>query len=519
MVPRSSSSAAVSANTSDVSASSTTITSISSATSTSTASTALTVPSPSLSPRVSANSLYTIPSSQFGLSPSGSSGSGSRPAGAALSTTSPVRSHGSHGSGSRPAGALSPTSPLGGGSTIQTTIHTPSPQLHSRTPPTPAQLPQLPQQQSQRPHQSKLSLRRFFKRKSPSGASAASARSASAASGSGALGIRKRKSNESVSTLHSHEELLSKYGKPGRSLGEGAGGSVQILENQHTGELFAIKKFRARNAAKQNLSTYKKKLMNEYSIGAGLHHENVIRTLDLLEVDECFYIVMEYAPYDFFSLVMSGLISKHENFCYFKQLVHGVAYLHSKGLAHRDLKLDNCVVNSNQILKIIDFGSATHFRYSSDQTRDIVYCREVVGSDPYLAPEVLSGSPYNPAAADIWSVGIIYCCMVLRRFPWKIPNDSDTSYKNFTAVPEVDPSNPDHVSRSKGPYRLIKQLPHGIRHLISKMLDTDPSTRVSVDALVADDWFKALSYCHFDSETGKFVKHSVHDHHLIIEEP
>lgn len=58
-----------------------------------------------------------------------------------------------------------------------------------------------------------------------------------------------------------------------------------------------------------------------------------------------------------------------------------------------------------------------------------------MGSDPYLAPEVYEERKYDPTAVDIWSLAIIYCCMSLRRFPWKVPRLSDNSYKLFAAEP------------------------------------------------------------------------------------
>lgn len=72
---------------------------------------------------------------------------------------------------------------------------------------------------------------------------------------------------------------------------------------------------------------------------------------------------MEYAPFDLFAIVMTGKMSREEVSCCFLQILSGVTYLHSMGLAHRDLKLDNVVVNEFGIMKIIDFGSATVFQY------------------------------------------------------------------------------------------------------------------------------------------------------------
>lgn len=145
---------------------------------------------------------------------------------------------------------------------------------------------------------------------------------------------------------------------------------------------------------------------------------------------------MEYAEYDLFSVVMSGKMSRPEIFCVWKQIVCGVDYLHEMGLAHRDLKLDNCVMNDQGCIKIIDFGTATVFRYPDQKPTKAA---GIVGSDPYLAPEVLHKDDYDPRLADVWSVAIIFMCMVLRRFPWKIPDMKvDPSYRLYvTSHPEL----------------------------------------------------------------------------------
>lgn len=138
---------------------------------------------------------------------------------------------------------------------------------------------------------------------------------------------------------------------------------------------------------------------------------------------------MEYAPYDLFSVVMSGKMTRPEIYCIFRQICEGVEYLHSMGLAHRDLKLDNCVMTEQNVVKIIDFGTATVFHYPGKQQ---LKATGVVGSDPYLAPEVLSEENYDPRKTDVWSVAMIFLCMILRRFPWKLPDPkTDPNFRSF----------------------------------------------------------------------------------------
>lgn len=228
--------------------------------------------------------------------------------------------------------------------------------------------------------------------------------------------------------------LVKKYGKLTKELGSGAGGLVRLIIRPLDRKTFAVKEFRPRRNT-ELLKDYTRKCTAEYCIGLTLKHPNIIKTIDIIHENNRYFEIMEYAPIDFFAVVMSGEMTRQEINCCLKQILEGVSYLHGLGLAHRDLKLDNCVLTNEGILKIIDFGLAVIFRYPFDQfgKESVHPCHGIVGSDPYLAPEVLkSPNSYNPLPVDLWLIAIIYCCMALKRFPWKIPNaEKDNSFKLF----------------------------------------------------------------------------------------
>lgn len=196
--------------------------------------------------------------------------------------------------------------------------------------------------------------------------------------------------------------------------------------------------------------------------------------------------------------------------CIRDRLCNGVNYLHDMGIAHRDLKLDNCVVSHNGILKLIDFGSAVIFQYPYENK--IVKAQGIVGSDPYLAPELLNTSTYDPRPVDVWSIAIIYYCMILRRFPWKAPRKSFNSFRLFCE----DPDDEDDVA--KGPYRLLRLLPSKSRPLIAKMLLLDPKKRILMNEVVKDEWFASIKQCCQDESGNLIDRPKSHKHHLITEE-
>ncbi|KAL5084561.1 hypothetical protein Trisim1_011652 [Trichoderma cf. simile WF8] len=365
--------------------------------------------------------------------------------------------------------------------------------------------------------------------------------------------------------------LTSKYGKLGKVLGSGAGGSVRLMRRTEDGTVFAVKEFRARHTYETERE-YNKKVTAEFCVGSTLHHGNVIETLDILQEKGRWFEVMEYAPFDLFAIVMTGKMSREEIRCSFLQILNGVTYLHSMGLAHRDLKLDNVVVSDKGIMKIIDFGSAHVFKYPFESGS--VPAKGIVGSDPYLAPEVYDAKEYNAEEVDIWSLAIIFCCMTLRRFPWKIPRMTDNSYKLFAASPTPghDPGKllrpkstndlssvaareflPDdgptahnnhthkrqdstdtpppeqeklpipgvNVTTDKkevirGPWRILRLLPRESRHIIHRMLDINPKSRARMGEILEEPWVADTVICQ-QVDNGDVMPAADHKH--ILEPP
>ncbi|KAI7957460.1 hypothetical protein MJO28_004555 [Puccinia striiformis f. sp. tritici] len=265
--------------------------------------------------------------------------------------------------------------------------------------------------------------------------------------------------------------LHKKYGKFGKVLGSGAGGTVRLIGGNNSEsrginlkftpksstsshkyeQVYAVKQFRARKK-EEGEKEYLKKVTAEFCIGSALHHPNIIKSVEIISERGNYYQVMEYAEYDLFSIVMTGKMSRKETYCVFKQIVSGVHYLHSIGIAHRDLKLDNCVMSRDRRVKIIDFGAATIFKYpgckkpltvrpdgseeEEDEEEEVMKTTDVVGSDPYLAPEILvrdsqGNRACDPRLVDVWSVGIMFVCMTLRRFPWRIADSTDLCFREF----------------------------------------------------------------------------------------
>ncbi|EJU01790.1 hypothetical protein DACRYDRAFT_107526 [Dacryopinax primogenitus] len=239
----------------------------------------------------------------------------------------------------------------------------------------------------------------------------------------------------------SEERIDRKYGKWGRVLGKGTGGTVRLIQGppRSGGKVFAVKEFRKKKG-KETEFEYRRMIATECCFANGLKHVNVIETVDIVRNKSRYFQVMEYAPYDLFSVVMSGKMVQPEVYCVFRQICDGVCYLHSTGLAHRDLKLENCVMTNSNVVKLIDFGTATP---SFHPDKGLILSSGLVGSDPYVAPEVIRGEMYDARKADVWSLGIIFLAMMLRRFPWALADPrKDLNYRKFASTLHELPARP-----------------------------------------------------------------------------
>lgn len=149
-----------------------------------------------------------------------------------------------------------------------------------------------------------------------------------------------------------------------------------------------------------------------------LSHPHVVRLLGHLEDERFMYHIMPRYRMDLFTYFMevrAGRLEEPEVARLMAELLSGLVYLHEeKGLAHRDLKLENLLLDDRGALHIADFGLASQVRPGKLFTR-------ACGSPAYTAPEVLEGQPYHGPRADLYSAGVIMFCLLAGRFPYPDP--------------------------------------------------------------------------------------------------
>uniref|UniRef100_A0A0D9WBJ4 non-specific serine/threonine protein kinase n=1 Tax=Leersia perrieri TaxID=77586 RepID=A0A0D9WBJ4_9ORYZ len=260
---------------------------------------------------------------------------------------------------------------------------------------------------------------------------------------------------------------MDKY-EPVREIGAGNFGVAKLMRNKETRELVAMKFIERGNRIDENVF---REIVNHRS----LRHPNIIRFREVVLTPTHLAIVMEYAAGGelFERICEAGRFHEDEARYFFQQLVCGVSYCHAMQICHRDLKLENTLLDGSPAprLKICDFGysksSVLHSRPKS-----------TVGTPAYIAPEVLSRREYDGKHADVWSCGVTLYVMLVGAYPFEDPKDPKNFRKTISRIMSVQYKIPEYVHVSQT-----------CRHLLSRIFVANPYKRITMGEIKSHPWF------------------------------
>ncbi|XP_022751303.1 serine/threonine-protein kinase SRK2I-like isoform X2 [Durio zibethinus] len=188
-------------------------------------------------------------------------------------------------------------------------------------------------------------------------------------------------------------------------------------------------------------------------------------------------IVMEYASggelFERISAAAAGRFNEDEARFFFQQLISGVSYCHAMQVCHRDLKLENTLLDGSPAprLKICDFGYSKSSVLHSQP-------KSTVGTPAYIAPEVLLRQEYDGKIADVWSCGVTLYVMLVGAYPFEDPDEPRDFRKTIQRILSVQYSIPDFV-----------QISPECQHLISRIFVADPIARITIPEIRNHEWF------------------------------
>ncbi|KAJ6470590.1 kinase-like domain-containing protein [Mycena vitilis] len=229
-----------------------------------------------------------------------------------------------------------------------------------------------------------------------------------------------------------------------QTLGEGEFGKVKLGLHMKYGDEVAVKLIRRDTVANEEKMA---KIAREIEILDMLKHPNIVRLYDVFETDKFFGIILEYASGGelFDHILAHRFLKERDAVRLFAQLVSGVWYMHQKNIVHRDLKLENLLLDRNRNLIITDFGFANRFDHDKN---DLM--KTMCGSPCYAAPELVnSDGMYVGTAADIWSCGVILYAMLSGYLPFDddpTNPDGENITKLYAYIASTPLAVPDHLS-------------------------------------------------------------------------
>ncbi|KAI6235201.1 Protein kinase domain-containing protein [Aphelenchoides besseyi] len=246
-------------------------------------------------------------------------------------------------------------------------------------------------------------------------------------------------------------------------LGKGNFAVVRLGRHTVTNDTVAVKVIEKARISEKRQYVIKR----EVGILHTVHHYNIVRLFEYIETFNRFYIVMENAIGDNVHrlIVRNGPFNESTVFVIFSQIVDAVAHLHSKEIAHKDLKAENVIFDSQtERVKIVDFGFSCFTNRMSN-----TFC----GSLPYAAPELLLHlkKPYHAKPTDCWALGVLLYFMRTGTLP-------------FTGLTPDEMHN--NILHSK--FTIPVGNSERFNKLLRGLLEPNPDLRFTIDNVVENNW-------------------------------
>ncbi|CAO3600691.1 unnamed protein product [Absidia cylindrospora] len=292
--------------------------------------------------------------------------------------------------------------------------------------------------------------------------------------------------NELLKELSSREMTSVGCYAIGETIGEGTFGKVKLGTHKLTGQQVAVKKI-----SKQHASMIAREIHHHRQ----LEHPNIVRIYEIIVTESAIHIFSEYCPNgELFDLLAStGRFSESRVHGWFQQLTNALQLCHRQGIVHRDLKLENILLDVNNNCKICDFGFA---RFTDNKQLLETFC----GSLAYSAPEVIMRQKYTGPETDIWSLGVILYTLLAGELPF----DDDSEITTQRKIVNVDYEMPYYFSSYA-------------QDLIANILKREPTDRYTMDQIINHPWMQSIFMTDNDENDNSITSHVMEldcNHHI-----
>ncbi|XP_049890014.1 death-associated protein kinase 2 [Epinephelus moara] len=273
-------------------------------------------------------------------------------------------------------------------------------------------------------------------------------------------------------------ESVEDFYEIGEALGSGHFGQVRQVRERATGTFWAGKFLKIRKNTCSRLGLDRNSVEQEVEILQAIQHPNIVTLKDVFESRAEVVLILELVSggelFDFIAEKENLLESEAIEFM--KQILEGLGFMHSKNIAHFDLKPENIMLSDKESphsnIKLIDFGLAHHFHQGEEY-------RSTSGTPQYIAPEVINCEPLS-TAADMWSIGVITYILLSGLSPFQGDTDEET-LRNITVI------NYEFAARY---FSMTSSM---ARDFIQKLLVKNPNDRMTAVECLLHPWIKPIT--------------------------
>ncbi|RIA92619.1 kinase-like domain-containing protein [Glomus cerebriforme] len=294
---------------------------------------------------------------------------------------------------------------------------------------------------------------------------------------------------------HSLQQRLSKFGLTQdtelighyailKTIGAGAFSEVKLSIDLNGCKKVAVKMIAMKGI--EDSERLKASVLREVEILKYIDHPNIVRLLDTVEISTHLCLVLEYIPggelFDYVNDYFEES-NEEESKRIFLQLVNILEYLHENNIVHRDLKLENILIDSFNplVIKLTDFGLAKFI----DKSSPILTTR--CGSEEYAAPELISGKPYDGRKTDLWSLGIILYALLVGYLPFNL-EPGQLRRQFFSKIIRADFTFPNSEKETGRKSTISNEA----KDLVKKILQNNPQKRLSLAGIKNHAWLKSV---------------------------
>jgi len=260
----------------------------------------------------------------------------------------------------------------------------------------------------------------------------------------------------------------NKYQIEDSEYAKGAYGKILLATDKVTNQKVVIKKIPQ--------STPIRMVNNEVRAGKFIgSHPNIAALLQYIDKPDFHFLIFQFINGQdlFVYLEKLNFTPRHETEArsIVTQILSALAHIHTHSIAHRDIKLENILIDSNGKVTLIDLGLCSFIEEGK-------LCRDWCGSDNYLAPEIVRRTPYNGYQADIFSTGVVLFALVFGVFPFE--------NLRVNGVSSLDPSKTLKKIQVRFPADVKVSM--SVKDLLLQMLEDDPAKRITLKDTMKHEW-------------------------------